>query len=156
NGQSWTPSPAPGPIRKLQAVAPNDAWVWTFNSTLFHWDGQTWTDTGNPGFLYGDTLWDFTASGPNIAWAVGGGRLNGAAIIRRWNGSWQPPALRVGPLVPFPSWYEYFTNVYATGLDSIWTFGWRIDCSLGVCSSYRIQQQCNGTGCTSGSGPYEG
>jgi hypothetical protein len=94
NGTAWSRFDLPlqqGQITAVYSISPSDAWAaaggFDSSSTLFHWDGQAWTATGEiPG--YANVFW---ARGPADVWA-GGERANadgtnGLGLLEHFDGS---------------------------------------------------------------------
>jgi hypothetical protein len=92
SGKKWSAIPVPEEFIAIATTSPTNAWAIGLNddqvSSLFHWDGQTWTADGTvPG---GVSLSGIAAGSPKLVYAVGsipnpaGG---GKTVIMRFNGT---------------------------------------------------------------------
>jgi hypothetical protein len=111
-------------LQAVLSIAPNDVWA-AGDSTLCHYDGQTWTVVPSPQprpqfneIAY--PLFGLAATGPNDVWAVGariqnfGGPPEWSTLIEHWDGSEWTAFYLPG---------EFMSGVAAVAPDDVWAVG---------------------------------
>lgn len=94
-------------LNGVSGSGPNDIWAAGDQYSLFHYDGQKWTDAGLPPVVFQNfpALLSVWAGAPDDVWAVGG------VILHFDGGTWA---------MNQPSTLERFTTVWGTGPDDVW------------------------------------
>jgi hypothetical protein len=133
DGTSWTivPTPQPGEgidrLFAIDAVGPNDVWATGFYdnaqgaylSSIFHWDGTSWTVVEHPCHTYWG-LTGITVLSPTDVWAVGN------ATTCHYDGTTWREVPSPQPRIEFDEIAYPLEDVSGVGPKDVWAVGARV------------------------------